>query len=117
MADRNKVRRLIHIFSNDYKENSFLRYSLKNESTAPILHMRGSRGGGGRGSGPPLKNHKNIRFLSNTGPDPMKNRKATKPAFNMGHHQHASETPFKWRFVGGPMVAPIIVVFGSSLPS
>ena len=28
-----------------------------------------------------LKNHKNIGFLSNTGPDPLKNHKATKPAF------------------------------------
>ena len=33
---------------------------------------------------PPLKNHKNIGFLSNTGPDPLKNHKATKPAFNVG---------------------------------
>ena len=32
----------------------------------------------------PLKNHKNIRFLSNTGPGPLKNNKATKPAFNVG---------------------------------
>ena len=30
-------------------------------------------GGGDRGSGPPLKNHKNIGFLSNIGPDPLKN--------------------------------------------
>ena len=28
----------------------------------------------------------------------MKNHKATKPAFNVGH---ASETPLKWRFAGG----------------
>ena len=33
---------------------------------------------------PPLKNHKNIGFLSNTGPDPLKNHKATKPVFNVG---------------------------------
>ena len=52
---------------------------------------------------PPLKNHKNIGFLSNTGPDPLKNHKATKPAFNVGPHQHTRETPFKWRFTGGPM--------------
>ena len=39
-----------------------------------------------RGSVPPspLKNHKDIRFLSNTGPGPLKNHKATKPAFNLG---------------------------------
>ena len=36
---------------------------------------------GGQGSGPLLKNHKNIGFLSNTGPEPLKNHKATKPAF------------------------------------
>ena len=35
-----------------------------------------------RGSVSPLKNHKNIVFLSNTGPDLLKNHKATKPAFN-----------------------------------
>ena len=42
------------------------------------------RGGGDSGSGPPLKNHKNIGFLINTGPDSLKNHKATKPAFNFG---------------------------------
>ena len=41
-------------------------------------------GGGGQGSGPHLKNYKIIGFLSNTGPDPLKNNKATKPAFNVG---------------------------------
>ena len=25
----------------------------------------------------------------------------------LGHHQHASETPFKWYFAGGPMLAPV----------
>ena len=34
-----------------------------------IMHI--SRGGGGRGPDP-LKNHKNIGFLNNTGPDPLK---------------------------------------------
>ena len=42
-----------------------------------------------RGSGPPppLNNHKNIGLLwlfSNTGPDSLKNHKATMPAFNVG---------------------------------
>ena len=38
------------------------------------------------GSGPPThpENHKSIGFLSNTGPDPLTNHKATKPAFNVG---------------------------------
>ena len=35
------------------------------------------------GPEPPLKNEKNIGFLSNAGPDPLKNHKATKPAFNV----------------------------------
>ena len=48
--------------------------------------MRGSRGGGGRAGGPFLPEiHKNdIGFHGNTGPDPLKNHKATKPAFNVG---------------------------------
>ena len=44
-------------------------------------------GGGGRQrfiDSPPLKNHKNIGFLSNKGPDSLKNYKATKPALNVG---------------------------------
>ena len=53
----------------------------------------------------PLKNHKNIGYLGTTGPDSMENYKATKPAFHVGHHGHASQTPFKWRFAGGPMMA------------
>ena len=40
--------------------------------------------GGGQGIRTPLKNHKNIGFLSSTGPDPLKNHKAAKPAFNVG---------------------------------
>ena len=32
---------------------------------------------------PPPKNHKNIGSLSNTGPDPLKIQKATKPVFNV----------------------------------
>ena len=39
--------------------------------------MCGSRGeGGGHGVRTPLKNHKNIGFLCNTGPGPLKNHKA-----------------------------------------
>ena len=32
----------------------------------------------------PVKNHKNIGFLSITGPDPLKNHKYAKPAFTVG---------------------------------
>ena len=47
-------------------------------------NMGGSREGGqGVRTPPPLKDYKNIGFLSNTDPDPLKNHKATKPAFNV----------------------------------
>ena len=47
--------------------------------------MRGSRKGDrGSGRSPPLKIYKNIGFLSNTGLDPPKNNKATKPTFKVG---------------------------------
>ena len=59
------------------------------------------RVGRGRWSGLPLKNHKNIGFHSKTDPDSLKSRKAAKQAFNVGHHRHISETPFKWCFAGG----------------
>ena len=59
----------------------------------------------GPGSGSSLKNHKNIGFLSNIGPDPLKITKLPSLHSMLGHHQHASETPFKWRFAGGPMMA------------
>ena len=70
---------------------------------------------GDRRSGPHLKNHKNIGFLSNTSLYPLKNHKIQNSM--MGHHQPASKKPFKWRFAGRPMIAPHIMEFGSSLPS
>ena len=48
---------------------------------------------------------KNKVFLSNAGPDPLKNHKDTKQHSMLGYHQHASEIPIKWRFAGGPMMA------------
>ena len=59
-------------------------------------HARIQRGD--RGSGPPppfLKNHKNIEFLGNTGPDPLEFSKLPSQHSTLGHHRHASETPFK----------------------
>ena len=70
-------------------------------------------GGGGRGSGPPLKNHKNIGFLSNTGPDPLKNHKAAKPAFNVGQSSTRQRNAIRWRADDDPF----IVVFGLFIPS
>ena len=49
---------------------------------------------------------KNVVF-SNTGPDPLQGRKAAKPAFNVG------PSSVRLRADDGPL----IVVFGSSLPS
>ena len=48
------------------------------------LSSADQEGAGGPDPPPPLKNHKNIGFLSNSGPDPLKNYKATEPAFNVG---------------------------------
>ena len=63
--------------------------------------------GRGRGDRPPLKNHKNIGFFSNTGPDHLKNHKVTKPAFNNvpSTVRQRNAISFKWRFAGGPMMA------------
>ena len=80
-------------------------------------HARFQRGG--RESGPiPLKNHKNIGFLSNTGPDPLK---ITKLPSQHSMFQVIIGTPakrhlnddFRWRADDSPP----IVVCGSSLPS
>ena len=67
----------------------------------------------GRGADPPppthtLKNPKAIGFLSVTGLDPLKNHKATKPAFNVGP---ALET-FPWLADD----FPLLVVFGYLSP-
>ena len=73
--------------------------------------MCGSRGGGGgQGVRTPLKNHKNIGFLSNTGPDPLENHKATKPAFNVGPSTaHISLADRKYpAFIGIWILSPLI---------
>ena len=81
-----------------------------------ISDMGGSRGEG-QGVRTPLKNHKNIGSLCNTGLDPLKNHKATKSAFNVGpsstHQRNANEMAFCWGADDGPFIA----VFGSSFPS
>ena len=76
-------------------------------NTKPSWLMRGSRVGTGGPDPPPLKNHKNKGFLSNTGPDPLKIEKLPSQHSMLGHHRPApiSETPCKWRFAGGPMIA------------
>ena len=66
--------------------------------------MGGSREGGTWGRDPPEKSQ-NIGFLSKTGLDPLGNHKTTKPALNFWPYRPTSETPFKWRFAGRPMIA------------
>ena len=62
--------------------------------------------GGTGGPDPrPLKKSQNIGFLTNTGPDPCKTTKLPSQHSMFGHHWPASETPFKWHFTGGPMLA------------
>ena len=51
----------------------------------------------------PLKNHKNIGFPSNIDPDPLKIKKATKPAFNGGPLARQAKR-LQRRFADGPMV-------------
>ena len=74
---------------------------------APCVDSEGGTGG----PDPHLENDKNVGFLSNTGPDPLKNHKAFKSAFNV----------LCWAIIGPPVkrfVGPLLMqmVFGSSLP-
>ena len=72
----------------------------------------------GETGGPdPLKNHKNIGLLRNTGPDPLKNHKATKPAFNVGPTSASQRNPIELVFCWQADDGPLIVLFGSFLPS
>ena len=61
--------------------------------------MRRSRGGTECPDHPhPLKNHKNIGVLSNTGTHPLNKHKAAKPAFNVGPSLAQGNT-FRWLLV------------------
>ena len=53
---------------------------------------------GGTGGPDPLENYKNIGFLSNTGPDPLKITKLPIQRSMLDNHRPASETPFKLAF-------------------
>ena len=62
-------------------------------------------GGGGAWGPDPLENYKkNIGFLSNTGPHLLKITKLPSQHSMLGHNRPTSETPFKWRFAGGPLM-------------
>ena len=85
-------------FSNSSYKRERSGHKLKQESTCADPE-------GDRGSGPHLENYKNIGFLSNTGPGPLKITKLQIQHSLLGHHRPASETPFKWRFADGPLMA------------
>ena len=82
------------------------------KSYPPRRHVRIQRGGGQRVR-TPMKNHKNIGFLSNTGPDPLKNHKATNPAFNVGpssaRQRNAIQMAFRWRANDGPLIVVSLI--------
>ena len=63
-------------------------------------------GRGAGGSDPPGKSQKYSGF-SNTGPDPLENHKATKPAFNVGpsstRQRNAIKIAFHWRADDDPL--------------
>ena len=56
----------------------------------------------------PLKKYK-IGFLSNTGPGPLKNHEAAKPAFNDGPSSARQRNT--WRADGGPSYSGIWILF------
>ena len=66
--------------------------------------------GSNRVSGTPEKSRK-YRVFSNTGPDPLKYQKATKPEYNVGR----SSVVIRWWADDGLLL--MLHVFGSSLPS
>ena len=74
------------------------------------IYMHGSREKDRGPDLPPPENHKNIVF-SNTGPDPLKNHKTTKP-FNVGPSSARQRNDiliaFHWRAYDGSL----LVVFG-----
>ena len=71
-------------------------------------HVRIQRGGGGCPDPPPPENYQKYRVFSNTGPDSLEITKLPSQHSMTDHHQPASETPFKWRFASGPIMAPAL---------
>ena len=87
--------------------NPLGRHPDKGLKSVHVRLMFGSRGGTGGPDHPPppLKNHKNTGFLRNSGLDPLKIAMLPSQHSIFDHHRHTSETPFKWRFAGWPMMA------------
>ena len=61
---------------------------------------------GGAGGLDPLKNH-NLAMIVLI---PCKITKLPSQHSMLGHHRPAGDTPFKWRFAGGPMMTPFSTV-------
>ena len=70
----------------------------------------------GRENGPPppqkkkkkKKKKKKIGFPCNIDLDPLKTTKLPSQHSMVAHYRHARETPFQWRFAGGPILARIL---------
>ena len=65
----------------------------------------------------PHEKHQNIGFLINTGPNPLKNHKATKPEFNNGPssvRQRNAIMAFRWRADDDPFL--VLFAFLYPLP-
>ena len=81
--------------------------------------MPGSRGGGGGAGGPDRPPEKSQKWSGS-----LENKKTFKPAFNVGPSSARQQkrhlngvSPFKCLFCWRADDGPLIVVFGSSLPS
>ena len=75
---------------------------------------------GGQGVQTPLKNHKNIRFICNTGQDALKIQKATKSVFNVWPFSTCERNTiymvFLWQVILGPRMARFLWYLDSSSP-
>ena len=88
------------------------------DPTPDPQHVQIQMGGWGDvGSRPPEKPQK-IRFLSNTSPDPLKNNKASKPAFNVGPVKLSGSLIVQMLFLGVDCqeVPLMAVIFFQFLP-
>ena len=87
------------------------------EKAVPFMTtMRESSGVGGGQGVLSLNNHKAIGFFSNTGPEPLKSHKATKPVFNVGPSSPWQRNTVLMAFHCWTDDCPLLVVFGSSPP-
>ena len=73
--------------------------------------------GGGQGSGPPLKNHKNIGFHSNTVPDSLKKSQSYQASIQCWATIAPPAKRYLMVFCWWADDGPLLVLFGSSLPS